>query len=222
MTSTATARHVAAFLLTLDAPGRFLRAARAFARKARTDPAADSVLAPLAAWVDGAAVDVEGRAIYRRLHPHLPAPLLGETPEATTLLGVAYLWVTDALPEVLRRGDFDEAAGRAFTEIPARLDALEDDFVGELLVETELRAARDRRFAARLDAAVEELRSLVPELEEIGNPLPFPARSGVEPTPGMLKPPDLEENFVFYVLVGVAIVVVAVAGKAIESSEEDG
>lgn len=81
-----------------------------------------------------------------------------------TLVVVLYLRSKSAIQSAGYRPVFD---ADSFRKVKPRLDDLSDDFFGEVIVESGLRAYRDPVFAQTLGAASTEIRTLIPQLDAL-------------------------------------------------------
>lgn len=98
---------------------------------------------------------------------HLP----GASAELEPLVAVLYLRAKSALENARGLRAFGDALTVDLPKVNAYLSTVEEDFLGELLLETEVRALHDPTFASALDGAVQEIAAAAPRLQDVASQL---------------------------------------------------
>lgn len=156
---TRTRRHVDDFLMTVDARGSVVRIAEEIAAAAEHDDGVRTALADVIDWISGPVIDRDSFDLYERVAHRRARLEFLDGPAETTLLAVTHVRAVHALRQPAVEPSRVLAGVPQAMKVGAdMLRRLERGFVGQLLVESELRAARDETFAARLDAAVDDVR----------------------------------------------------------------
>jgi hypothetical protein len=164
-------RHVEDFLLPVDVRGGVVRIAEEIVATAERNLQARRAVITLAGRRPIQLIDPDSQRLYQRVVRRRSPPTSWEDSAETTLLAVTHVRAAEELrghrvgPSFLARVPHGLQAGVVMVE------DLEPDFVGELLVETELRATRDVHFAATLDAAAQDLRWLQPQVAPMAGEL---------------------------------------------------
>ncbi len=161
-----TSDHIERFLAPIDPQGTFVRLMEAMVRRAQADPAAGRAVKAIREWLAKPLVspevearlqscDVLGRDGPDRLQ-------IGST---TVRLGLAlgYLRAQEGLRALAATGQ--PPIQTILDRLPRAakgLGSLEPDFISELLLETQRRAAEDPAFAERLRVALREVQAVHP------------------------------------------------------------
>ena len=157
--------HVDIFLSSVDPRGGFLRIAERIAETAERDPEARNILGAIANWSTGPVIDRQSLEFYQRIRrPGIHPDFLG-SPEKTLLAAVTHLRAAEGVRLAVTRSPavLNETKKGLHTAYQLLQD-LEPQFIGELLVETELRASRDPVFAGKLEGAMADIQWLTPQL----------------------------------------------------------
>jgi hypothetical protein len=158
-------KEVRDFLDPIDSRAALVHFGEAVGRAAITKPAISKVLRRLHSSIPSPMVKGEPLALYDRLRgigTHLNLPDVHEP--VRPLLAVLYLRAKAALEHV-EPDTFPDLLQRNLKKLQSSHQMLlNQEFLGELLVETEIRAGRDRSFAQRLTEAADELTAASPDL----------------------------------------------------------
>lgn len=118
-------------------------------------------------------ISAETLAKYNRIRRRERLGYLQEVPdELEPLLTVLYLRAKASLQNTgggMR--SFSEVLKSNLPKVKTSLEKLDKDFLGALLLETEVRALHDRSFARLIDDATQELATAVPRLKAIADQL---------------------------------------------------
>ncbi|WP_310486922.1 hypothetical protein [Chamaesiphon sp. VAR_69_metabat_338] len=169
MTKINALNHAISFLMPIDPHGGFLRIAETIVEVANKNEDVQKSFREVDDWIRVLPINKETRSIHKRLSKTGFRSNLSASSEGKTLLAVTYLRAMEGLNKRVLPQQLDvEAIEKKLITLPKILKDLETDFVSELLMETDIRAARDPRFFQKIEEALQEIEVLLPQL---GNPL---------------------------------------------------
>jgi hypothetical protein len=149
--------HVQDFLLAADPKTGLADIFRTIADTAKHDKGAIKAINALASWVNKPWVSKEAQAVFDKIpHHHVPS-VLSQSPAASTLLGVVYLFIEQNILADTRRPSFFASMRKAVAKSDECRRKLEPKFLDELLIQTEDRAAKNPHFAKALVEAANSL-----------------------------------------------------------------
>lgn len=155
----------------------------------KSDARARKSFASYVEWVKNPPLSERARGQFEKTSRLKVPPVISGDQAESTLLAVSFLWMQRRLPSVESQEKFIARWPKLLRNSDKFIGQLEDDFLGELLVKTEARAAKDSSFAQRLDGAARSLdqelkgikdlaKQVVPLLELTKKSLPAGHRSG--------------------------------------------
>lgn len=181
--------HVQNFLLATDPPSGLRRMAELTVETLKSDARARKSLASYLEWVRNPPLSKRARTQFDKTGRLRVPPVVSGDPAESTLLAASFLWMQRTLPSVESQEAFFARLPKVLRTSDKFLGRLEPDFLGELLVQTEARAAENSSFARRLDGAARSLdqelkgmndlaRQAAPLLESTKKSMPASKRSG--------------------------------------------
>ena len=165
--TTSTGDHIDRFLAAIDSQGTFRRIMEALVTRAKADPATNGAVQAMKDWLAKPLVsrEVEARLqSYDPLAHDVPDPVLAGSPSIRLALAVGYLRAQERLRALAASAKPPvQTILDQLPHVPEHLGSLEPDFVSELLLETQRRAAVDPVFVGSLRQALRDVQSVHPQ-----------------------------------------------------------
>ena len=149
--------HAQDVLLAADPRTGLLDAVKTIVETVTHDKRALKAFNALLTWVDTPPMSKEARASFDKLSHHSVPAVASQPPLQSTLLVVAYLLIQRNLPLSVGQPPFFEELRRWLPNADKYVRKLEPDFAGQLLMQTEKRAAESPQFAKALAEAAKSL-----------------------------------------------------------------
>ena len=164
--------HVQNFLSASDAQIGLRRMAETTVETLKSDARARKSFASYMEWVKNPPLSERARSQFEKKgRLKVPGVISGDQTEST-LLAVSFLWMQRRLPSVESQETFIARWPKLLRTSDKFIGQLEPDFLGELLVQTEARAAKDNSFAQRLDGAARSLDQELKGIKDLAKQVP--------------------------------------------------